>query len=82
MQKTIETAKVEADGRIKLPQDAIKTAGLKRGETISVVPLNQTLILGKISRKFLEAMQRMDSRKKKISPEQVKSLIQKVRYGI
>ena len=81
MQKTLETAKVEADGTIKLPQDAIRTAGLKRGETISVVPLNKTLILGKISRKFLETMERMDSRKKKISPEQVNGLIQKVRYG-
>ena len=81
MQKTVETAKVGADGTIKLSQDAIKTVGLKRGETIAVIPLNHTLIIGKISKKFLEAMERMSARKKKISPGQVNDLIQKVRYG-
>lgn len=81
MQKTVETAKVGADGTVKLPQDAIKTAGLKRGETIAVLPLNRSLILGKISKKFLEAMERMHSRKKKISSDQVDDLIQKIRYS-
>ena len=81
MQKTVETTKLGADWTVKLPQDATKSAGLKRGETIAVLPLNRTLVLGKISKKFLEAMERMGARKKKISPDQVNDLIQKVRYG-
>lgn len=81
MQKTVETVKLGADWTVKLPQDAAKTAGLKRGETIDVVPLNRTLVLGKISKKFLDVMGRMGARKKKISPDQVNDLIQKVRYG-
>jgi len=81
MQKTVETTKVGDDWTVKLPQDARKTAGLKRGETIVVLPLNRTLVLGKISKKFLDAMERMGARKKNISPSQVNDLIQKVRYS-
>ncbi|MBI2557872.1 hypothetical protein HYW20_00990 [Candidatus Woesearchaeota archaeon] len=81
MQKTVETAKVGDDWTVKLPQDARKTAGLKRGETIVVLPLNRTLVLGKISKKFLDSMERMGARKKNISPSQVNDLIQKVRYS-
>jgi len=81
MQKAIETAKVGVDGTVKLPYDAIKTAGLKRGETIAIIPLNHTLVLGKISKKFLEAMEKMGARKKKIFPDQINDLIQKVRYS-
>ena len=81
MQKTIETAKVGIDGTVKLSQDAIKSVGLKKGETIAVLPLNHALILGKISKKFLESMERMHARKKNIAPDQVNGLIQKIRYG-
>lgn len=35
----------------------------------------------KPNKRFFESMQRMGSRKKKITPEQVSDLIQKVRYG-
>ena len=81
MQKTVETAKLGIDGTVKLSQDAIESVGLKRGETIAVLPVNHALILGKISKKFLESMERMHARKKNIAPAQVNDLIQKLRHS-
>ena len=37
--------------------------------------------VSKANKKFFEAMRRMEARKKKITPDQVNALIQKVRYG-
>jgi len=80
MQKTLETAKLESDGTVKLPEDAIKKAGFKTGSTVIILSSDKGVMLGKINKKFLDATSRMHARKKKISEDEVEDLIKKVRY--